>query len=43
MEIDEAVDRADDLRDRGDDDYGRLIPIRPNIVDGVDGDDFYLP
>jgi hypothetical protein len=42
-EIDDAIDRVIDLRDRGDDDYGRLIPIRPNIVDGVDGNDFYLP
>ncbi|WJK36287.1 hypothetical protein [Solwaraspora sp. WMMA2065] len=37
----EALDRVDSLR-IGDGD-GRLIPVEPNIVSGVDGNDFYLP
>src|SRR5690606_19374508 len=35
-----VLDRVEGLRAGGD---GRLVPIRPEIVDGVDGDDFYLP
>ncbi|ROO60276.1 hypothetical protein EDC02_2135 [Micromonospora sp. Llam0] len=37
----EALNRVDSLRS-GDED-GRLIPVEPNILSGVDGTDFYLP
>lgn len=41
-EIQMVLDRVDALRasDRED---GRLIPVQPNIISGVDGTDFYLP
>src|SRR5690606_9352768 len=39
-EVRKVLDRVEGLRAGGD---GRLVPIRPEIVDGVDGDDFYLP
>jgi hypothetical protein len=42
-EVDAALQRVNTLRGGADGDDGRLIPIRPDIVDGVDGDVFYLP
>ncbi|MFY1631671.1 hypothetical protein ACN27F_00080 [Solwaraspora sp. WMMB335] len=41
-EVQHALERVRTLRSGGSND-GRLIPIRPNLVSGVDGDDFYLP
>lgn len=42
-EVDTALRRVETLRGGPDGDDGRLIPIRPDIVDGVDADTFYMP
>lgn len=39
----DVLERVEHLRGGSDAGDGRLIPIRPDIVGGVDGDDFYLP
>lgn len=39
-EIQKVLDRVEGLRMGGE---GRLVPIRPDIVDGVYGEDFFLP
>lgn len=44
-EVDTALRRVESLRGSPDpdNDDGQLIPIRPDIVDGVDADTFYMP
>lgn len=42
-EVRAALSRVRELRGSADDEDGRLIPIRPDIVNGVDADNFYQP
>jgi hypothetical protein len=42
-EVQAVLDRVEAVRDSSDGEDGPLIPIRPNLVNGVDGNDFYLP
>lgn len=42
-EVDAALQRLEELRETEDGEWGRLVPIQPDIVNGVDGDSFYLP
>jgi hypothetical protein len=42
-EVQAVLDRVEAVREGSDGEDGPLIPIRPNLVDGVDGNDFYLP
>jgi hypothetical protein len=42
-EIDAVLRRVDMLHGGPDGEDGRLVPIQPDIVHGVDADDFYLP
>lgn len=42
-QVDDVLSRVSRLRRGRDGDDGRLIPIRPVIVDGVDAETFYLP
>lgn len=41
--VDSALQRVEDLRTGPEDSDGQLIPRRPDIVDGVNADTFYLP
>lgn len=41
--VEDVLERVEDLRNGTIDEDGRLIPISPELVDGVDGSDFYLP
>lgn len=43
MQVDDVLSRVSRLRRGRDGDDGRLIPIRPVIVDGVHAGTFYLP
>lgn len=43
LQVQNALDRTRALRDGGDEDYGRLVPIQPDLVSGVDGNTFRLP
>lgn len=43
QEVQGVLDRVEGLRAGSDRGGGKLIPIRPDIVDGVNGDDFFLP
>lgn len=42
-EVNNVLSRVETLRGGPDGDDGRLIPIQPDIVNGVDSDSFYLP
>ncbi|WP_326553414.1 hypothetical protein [Micromonospora sp. NBC_01813] len=42
-DVEAALTRVNRIRDGSDGDDGRLIPMRPDIVSGVDGNDFRLP
>jgi hypothetical protein len=43
VNVDTVLNRVRDLRDASDGNDGRLIPIRPALVNGVNADTFYLP
>jgi hypothetical protein len=43
IEIQKALSRARALRSSGDDKDGRLVPVQPDLVSGVNANDFYLP
>lgn len=42
-EVDAALGRVETLRAGDDGEDARLIPIRPDLVDGVDSESFYVP
>ncbi|MFV2018198.1 hypothetical protein [Micromonospora sp. LOL_023] len=42
-DVEAALTRVNRIRDGSDGDDSRLIPMRPGIVSGVDGNDFRLP